>query len=91
MPRTTFIGSFPGEPVDDTATMMDFVHSLVEIAVADRSPEQLFAEATLNDCLHFVLTKNSGLNEFGNDPWPEASVAWAVRSHLDRLRAAKRH
>src|SRR5690242_19888025 len=65
MPRTTLIGSLPGEPIDDTATMQDFVRLLVEIAVADYTAEQLFADAALNDCLRLILAKNRGLHDFG--------------------------
>jgi hypothetical protein len=90
MPRPTLIESLP-EPAVDHATMTDFVSTLVEIAVAGRSAEQLFADAALNDCLRFVLMKNRALQDFGIQPWPEASMAEAVRSHFDRLRAAKRH
>ena len=71
--------------------MTDFVGALVEIAVADRSTEQLFADKALTDCLRFVLMKNRSLHDIGGDPWPEASVAEAVRSHLSKLRAAKRN
>jgi len=91
MPRTTLIGSLPGEPIDDTATTQDFVRLLVEIAVADYTAEQLFADAALNDCLRLVLAKNRGLHDFGGTPWPEDGLAQAARSHLCALRAAKRH
>jgi len=91
MPRTTLIGSLPGKSIEDIATMQDFVRVLVEIVVADYTAEQLFADDALNDCLRLVLAKNRGLHDFGGTPWPEDSLARAARSHLDGLRAAKRH
>jgi hypothetical protein len=91
MPRNTLIGSSLGQPAADHATMADFVCALVEIAVADHSTEQLFAETALTHCLRFVLKKNRGLDDFGGDPWPEASVAKAVRSHLNKLRVARQN
>jgi hypothetical protein len=91
MPRHILIGSSHGQPVANDAPMKDFVCALVEIVVAERSTEQLFADQALTDCLWFVLMKNRSLHDFGGDPWPEASVAEAVRSHLGKLRAAKRN
>jgi hypothetical protein len=91
MPRTTFIGPSPSKPIDDNATMQDFARVLVEIAVADYSAEQLFADNTLNDCLRLILAKNRSLHEFGGTPWPKASLVQAARCHLTALRAAKRH
>ena len=91
MPRTTLIGPLPGKSTDDGATMQDFVRVLIEIAIADYSTEQLFADGALSDCLRLVLAKNRGLHDFGGTPWPEDRLAQAARSHLTALRAAKRH
>lgn len=91
MPRTTLTGSLPGKSIDDVATMQDFVRVLVEIAVADYTAEQLFADDALNDCLRLVLGKNLGLYDFGGTPWPEDRLTRAVRSELDALRATMRH
>jgi hypothetical protein len=76
---------------DDNATMQDFVRVLVEIAVAEYTAEQLFAEDALGVCLRLVRAKNRGLNDLGGTPWPEGRLAEAVRIHLNELRAAKRN
>ena len=91
MPRTTLIGPLPGQPMDDNATMQNFARVLVEIAAADYTAEQLFADDASNDCVRLVLAKNRGLHDFGGAPWPEDSLAQAARSHLNALRAARRH
>jgi hypothetical protein len=59
MPRTTPFGSFPAKSIDDLATKDDFVRALIEIAIADRSAEQLFADETLNECLRLILAKTA--------------------------------
>jgi hypothetical protein len=71
--------------------MQEFVRVLVEITIADCSPEQLFAEDVLSDCLRLILAKNRSLPDFGGTSWPEHRLAQMARSHLDALRAAKRH
>ena len=76
---------------DDNATMQDFVRVLVEIAVAEYTPEQLFAEDAVRVCVQLVRAKNRGLREFGGDPWPEGRLVDAARTHLSELRAAKRN
>jgi hypothetical protein len=91
MRRTTQIDSPLAKVNDDNAAMMDFVRVLVEIAVAEYTAEQLFAEDALNVCLRLVRVKNRGLYEFGGDPWPEGRLAEAARIHLHELRAAKRN
>jgi hypothetical protein len=91
MPRTTLTELTSAKSTDDTATMQEFVRVLVEIAIADRSTEQLFADDALDDCLRLILAKNRGLADFGGTSWPEDRLAQTARSHLDALRAAKRH
>jgi len=91
MPRTTLIGPPLVQPTDDNAAMQDFVRVLVDIAAADYTAEQLFADDALHDCLRVVLAKNRGLPDFGGNPWPEACLVQAARSHLNALRVAKRH
>ena len=91
MPRTTLIGPASAKSADDNATMHDFVRVLVEIATADCSAEQLFADDALHDCLRLIQAKNRGLLDFGGTPWPEDLLTQVARSHFTALRMAKRH
>jgi hypothetical protein len=91
MPRTTLIGRSSANSADDNATMHDFIRVLVEIATADCSAEQLFADDALNDCLRLILAKNRGLLDLGGTPWPEDLLTQVARSHFTALRMAQRH
>lgn len=91
MRRTMQIESPLAKIEDDNAAMKDFVRVLVEIAVAEYTAEQLFAEDALNVCLRLVRAKNRGLHDFGGSPWPEGRLLDAARTHLNEMRAAKRN
>lgn len=91
MRRTTPTDIPSDKAIGDNSTMHHFVRILVDVIVADGTIEQLFADEALDLCLWLIFAKNRGLHEFGGDPWPEEDLAQAARSHLDELRAARRH